>query len=92
MLELVKGMMVVSLCANEIDVRLRTIHVLIECKDHTSIAVFWVTDRVDCWLLRFHQRHLAHHWKKYDCRLAQVIELYKESVSPTKKVPASEQR
>ena len=75
-----------SVLQDDVVVRLRKVQVLIEEKEETAIAAFWVSDRVDrCragYLPIFHVKH----WKLLEGALAQIIEVYhQESDSPTKR-------
>ena len=75
-----------SVLQDNVVVRLRKVQVLIEEKEETAIAAFWVSDGVDrCrvgYLPKFHVKH----WKLLDGALAQIIEVYhQESDSPTKR-------
>ena len=75
-----------SVLQEDVVVRLRKVQVLIEEKEETAIAAFWVSDRVDrCrvgYLPKFHVKH----WKLLEGALVQIIEVYhQESDSPTKR-------
>ena len=75
-----------SVLQEDVVVRLRKVQVVIEEKEETAIAVFWVSDGVDrCrvgYLPKFHVKH----WKLLEEALAQIIEVYHEdSDSPTKR-------
>ena len=66
-------------------VRFRKVQVLIEGKEESAIAAFWVSDGVDrCrdgYLPKFHVTD----WKSLEGALAQITEIYTEdSDSPTK--------
>jgi len=66
-------------------VRIRKVQVLIDEKEETALACYWVSEGIDRCRVGFLKRHLLKHWKRYDGKLAQVIELFKDSESPTKK-------
>ena len=75
-----------SVLQEDVVVQLRKVQVLIEEKEETAIAAFWVSDGVDrCrvgYLPKFHIKH----WKLLEGALAQIIEEYhQESNSPTKR-------
>ena len=75
-----------SVIQDDVVVQLRKVQVLIEGKEETAIAAFWVSDGVDrCrvgYLPKFHVKH----WKLLGGALAQIIEVYhQESDSPTKR-------
>ena len=75
-----------SVLQDDVVVRLRKVQVMIEDKEETAIAAFWVSDGVDrCrvgYLPKFHVKH----WKLLEGALAQIIEVYHEdSDSPTKR-------
>ena len=75
-----------SVLQDDVVVQLRKVQVLIEEKEETAIAAFWVSDGVDrCrvgYLPKFHVKH----WKLLEGALAQIIEVYhQESDSPTKR-------
>ena len=75
-----------SVLQEDVVVRLRKVQVVIEEKEETAIAAFWVSDGVDrCrvgYLPKFHVKH----WKLLEGAHAQIIEVYHEdSDSPTKR-------
>ena len=75
-----------SVLQDDVVVRIRKVQVVIEEKEETAIAVFWVSDGADrCrvgYLPKFHVKH----WKLLEGALAQIIEVYHEdSDSPTKR-------
>ena len=49
------------------------------------IEAVWVTDGIDRCRVGFLPRHLVKHHKQYEGKLAQVVDIYKDSDSPTKK-------
>ena len=65
-----------SVIQDDVVVRLRKVQVLIEGKEETAIAAFWVSAGVDrCrvgYLPKFHVKH----WKLLEGALAQIIEVY----------------
>lgn len=71
----------------EIDyvVRLKKVQVTVNDREETAIAAYWVTDGADRCRVGFLPRHTVRHWKQYDGKLAQIIEVYKDSDSPTKR-------
>ena len=75
-----------SVIQDNVVVQLRKVHILIEGKEETAIAAFWVSDGVDrCrvgYLPKFHVRY----WNLLEGALAQIIEVYHQgSDSPTKR-------
>lgn len=54
--------------------------------EETAIAAYWVTDGVDRCRVGFLGRHTIPHWRQYDGKLAQIIDIYsKDDESPTKR-------
>ena len=54
--------------------------------EETAIAAYWVTDGVDRCRVGFLGRHAIVHWKKFDGKLAQIVDIYsKDDESPTKR-------
>jgi hypothetical protein len=53
--------------------------------EESALAVYWISDGIDRCRVGFLPRHLVKHWKEYDGRIAQIVEMYKESESPTKR-------
>ena len=49
------------------------------------IAVYWISDGIDCCRVGFLPRHLLKQLQVFDGPIAQVIDVYKESESPTKR-------
>jgi hypothetical protein len=80
-------MVFVELLSRSTVVRFRRLQVLDEDDDteETAIAAFWVSDGIDSCRVGYLPRHCLKHWKQYEGRLAQVIDLYKDSESPTKR-------
>jgi hypothetical protein len=66
-------------------IRLRTVQVDIDGREETAIAAVWVTDGVDRCRVGFLPRHCVRHAARYNGKLAQVVDMYKDSDSPTKK-------
>lgn len=69
-------------------VRFRRLQVLDEEEEdieETAIAAFWVSDGIDSCRVGYLPRHCIKHWRQYEGKLAQVIEMYKDSESPTKR-------
>ena len=69
-------------------VRLRRVQIADPDGDNeeTAIAAYWVTDGVDRCRVGFLGRHTIKHWKQFDGKLAQIVDIYsKESDSPTKR-------
>ena len=53
--------------------------------EESALAVYWISDGIDRCCVGFLPRHLVKQWQQYDGRIAQVLELYQGSDSPTKK-------
>ena len=53
-------------------VRLRKVQVLVDGKEETAIAVYWITDGMERCRVGFLQRHMVKHAARYDGALAQV--------------------
>jgi hypothetical protein len=66
-------------------VRIRHVQILVDGLEESALAVYWISDGVDCCHVGFLPHHLLKHWKEYDGRIAQIIEMYEESESPTKR-------
>lgn len=70
----------------DVVVRLRKMQVLVEGKEETTIAVYWVTDGIDMCRVGFLPRHMVKHADRYDGVLAQVTSVYSsEDDSPSKR-------
>ena len=66
-------------------VRFRKVQVLIEGKEESAIAAFWVSDGVDRCRVGYLPKFHVTHWKSLEGALAQITEIYTEdSDSPTK--------
>ena len=66
-------------------VRFRTVQVIVNEKEESAIAAFWVSDRVDQCHISFLPQHHVKHWKKLEGVLAQITEVYTgDSDTPTK--------
>ncbi len=65
-----------DVCGSVIDedvvVRLRKVQVLVDGKEETAIAAYWVTDGEDRCRVGFLQRHMVAYAARYDGALAQV--------------------
>ena len=67
-------------------VRIRRIQIMVDGHEESALGVFWIDDGIDRCLVRFLCRHLVkRHWATYDGRIAQVVEMLKESGSSTKR-------
>ena len=60
----------------DIVVRLRKIHLMVEGKEETAIAAIWVTDEIDRCRVGFVPRHMVLHAARYDGALAQVTRVF----------------
>ena len=75
-----------SVLQDDVVVRLRKVQVVIEEKEETAIAAFWVLDGVDSCRVGYLPKFHVKHWKLLEGALAQIIEVYHEdSNSPTKR-------
>ena len=67
-------------------VRIRHVQITGEMgNEESALAVYWISDGIDRCRVGFLPRHLVKQWQQYDGRIAQVVELYQGSDSPTKK-------
>lgn len=64
---------------------LRQVQILIKGKEESAIAAYWVTDGVDRCRVGFLPRHCLKHAEQFEGKLAQIIDIYKDSDSPTKR-------
>ena len=53
-------------------------------KEESALAVYWISDGIDCCHVGFLPHHLMKQWQLYDGRIAQVVDVYKGSERPTK--------
>jgi hypothetical protein len=66
-------------------VRIRHVQITGEMgKEESALAVYWISHGIDCCRVGFLPRHLVKQWQQYDGRIAQVVDLYQGSDSPTK--------
>ena len=56
----------------DVVVRLRKVQVLVDGKEETAIAAYWITDGLERCRVGFLQRHMVMHVSRYDGALAQV--------------------
>jgi hypothetical protein len=56
----------------DVVVRLRKVQVLVDGKEETAIAAYWITDGMERCRIGFLQRHMVMHASRYDGALAQV--------------------
>ena len=54
-------------------------------KEESALTVYWISDGIDGCRVGFLPRHLLKQWQLYDGHIAQVIDVYKRSESPTKR-------
>ena len=67
-------------------VHFRKVQLLIEGKEESAIAAFWVSDGVDRCRVGYLPKFHVVHWKSLEGTLAQITEIYTEgSDSPTKR-------
>jgi hypothetical protein len=53
--------------------------------EESALACYWISDGIDRCRVGFLPRHLVKQWREYNGRIAQVVDLYEGSDSPTKK-------
>ena len=61
-----------SVVDEDVVVRLRKVQLLVDGKEETAIAAYWVTDGEDRCCVGFLQSHMVAYASRYDCALAQV--------------------
>ena len=67
-------------------VRLQKVQVVVDRKEETTIAVYWVTDGIDRCRIRFLPHHMTKHTNAYHGLLAHVMDVFTQlSASPTKR-------
>ena len=68
-------------------VRIRHVQIAGEetATEKSALACYWISDGIDRCCVGFLSRHLVKQWREYDGRIAQVVDLYEGSDSPTKK-------
>jgi hypothetical protein len=67
-------------------VRIRHVQILNEMGNKESaLAVYWISDGIDRCRVGFLPRHLTKQWQLYDGCIAQVVDVYEGSESPTKR-------
>lgn len=66
-------------------VRIRHVQILVDGKEESALVAYWIADGIDRCRVGFLQRHLLKHWKEYDGMIAQIVDMYKDSESPTKR-------
>ena len=59
--------------------RFREVQIIVKGKEETALAVYWVTDGVNCCCVGFLPRHMVKYKEAYDGQLAQVVEFLSES-------------
>jgi hypothetical protein len=78
-----------KICGSVVDIdvvlRIRRVQVLVDGKETTALACHWVTDGVDQCRVGFLPKHCIRHSAIYEGKLLQVIEMYKDSDSPSKR-------
>lgn len=68
----------------DVVVRLRKVQVLVDGKEETAIAVYWITDGMERCRVGFLQRHMVKHAARYDGALAQVTSVLDKKKSESK--------
>ena len=56
----------------------RKVQVLLDGKEESSIAVYWVTEGVDRCRIGFLRKFAVKHWQHYEGRLGQIVDIYNE--------------
>ena len=69
-----------SILEEDMVVRLRKVQVVVEGREETAIACYWVSDGVDRCRVGFLMRHMVAHAKRYDGALAQVTRVFSGDV------------
>ncbi len=68
-----------TVCGSVVDcdvvVHLRRVQVVVDGKEESAVAAYWVTDGIDRCRVGFLPRHMVKHASRYENRLAQVTEL-----------------
>jgi hypothetical protein len=72
----------------DVVVRLRRTQVVIDGVEETAIAAYWVTTGIDRCRVGFLPKFTVKHWQQFDGKLAQVVEMYRDSESPSKRSKA----
>ena len=57
-------------------VRFRKTQVIIDEREQTAIAVYWVSDGIDRCRVGFLPKNLVKHWEQYEGCLAQVTDIF----------------
>ena len=66
-------------------VRIRHIQIIGDRgKEESALAVYWISDGIDGCRVGFLPRHPLKQWQLYDGCIAQVVDVYEVSESPTK--------
>ena len=60
----------------DVVVRFHRVQVVVKGKEETAIAVYWVTEGIDCCRVGFLPCNLTMHAHRYDGVLAQVVGVY----------------
>jgi hypothetical protein len=71
------------LCEDSV-VRIRRCQIVVDGKEETAVAAYWIADGIDRCRVGFLQKHLLRQWETYEGRIAQVVDLYNGSESPAK--------
>ena len=67
-------------------VRFRKTQVIIDGREQSAIAGYWVSDGIDRCRIGFLPKHLVKHWEQYEGVLAQVTDIYSDdNESPHKR-------
>jgi hypothetical protein len=62
-----------------------TCRLLVRCeREESALAVYWISDGIDRCRVGFLPHHLVKQWQQFNGRIAQVVDLYQGSDSPTK--------
>ena len=65
-------------------VRIKEAQIVVSDKEETALAVYWVTDGKECCPVSFLIRQMVKHKKKYNVRIAEIVEIFSEkSKSPS---------
>ena len=66
-------------------VRIRHVQILVDGSEESALAAYWIEDGIDRCHVGFLPRHLLKHWKEYDGRIAQIVEMYNDSENSAKR-------
>ena len=74
-----------SVFKEDVVVRFRKVQIEVVRVEETAIEAVWVSDGIDWCRVGFLPRHCVKHYKTYEGKLGQVVDMYRDSDSPTKR-------